>query len=282
MAENVEKLQRTTRRIYSRNADFQLLGALRENRQQRKRQGVFLVEGVRNLNGAIARGWRVRALLYSTDKPMSQWAQERIASTPVQRHYHLSAELLGELSGKDEASELLALVEMRHLSLADLPALANPLYALFDRPSNRGNLGTIIRSCDALGVDALAIAGHGVDPYDTETVGATMGSFFSVPLVQVDSAAQYEGWVATLRAQHDGFQVVGTSAHGSADIDAIDLRLPTLLLIGNESGGLSHRLATSCDVLARIPMATGTGASSLNVAAAATVLFYESARQRRE
>ena len=88
------------RRIFSRNADFQLLSALRENRQQRNRQGVFLVEGVRNINGATERGWTVRALIYSPEQALSQWAQERIASTPVETHYHLSAELLGELSGK--------------------------------------------------------------------------------------------------------------------------------------------------------------------------------------
>lgn len=270
------------RRIYSRNADFQLLSALLENRQQRNRQGVFLVEGVRNINAAIERGWTVRALLFAPERPLSQWAQERIATTPVETHYHLSPDLLDELSGKDESSELLALVQMRRLTVADLPTAERPLYCLFDRPSNRGNLGTIIRSCDALGVDALAITGHGVDPYDPETVGASMGSFFALPLAQVNSAAEFDDWVTILRERHAGFQVVGTSAHGVADIDAIDLRLPTMLLIGNESDGLSHRLVSACDVLARIPMTQGSGASSLNVAAAATVLFYEAARQRRE
>lgn len=271
----------TVRRVYSRNADFQLLHSLLDNRQQRNRQGVFLVEGVRNINAAMERDWTVRALLYAPERTLSQWAQERIASTPVEIHYHLSPELLAELSGKDEVSELLALVEMRRLTVPELPTTESPLYCLFDRPSNRGNLGTIIRSCDALGIDALAITGHGVDPYDPETVGASMGSFFALPLAQVNSAAEFDGWVATLRTRYAGFQVVGTSAHGVADIDAIDLGLPTLLLVGNESDGLSHRLATACDILARIPMAQGTGASSLNVAAAATVLFYEAARQRK-
>lgn len=269
------------RRIYSRNADYQLLHSLLENRQQRNRQGVFLVEGVRNINATIERGWQVRALLYAPERTLSQWAQERIATTPVETHYHIAIDLLAELSGKNETSELLALVEVRRLAAAELPLVETPLYCLFDRPSNRGNLGTIIRSCDALGIDALAITGHGVDPYDPETVGATMGSFFAVPLAQIDSAAEFDGWVTTLRARHTGFQVVGTSAKGTDDIDAIDFHQPTLLLVGNESDGLSHRLAGACDVLARIPMAPGSGASSLNVAAAATVLFYEANRQRR-
>jgi len=273
------------RRVYSRNADFQLLASLKSNRTRRLREGILWVEGVRNINIAIDRGWRVRSMLYTPDKPLSHWAQERLRTTPTQVNYQVSEPLLAELSDRDEGSELLALVEMRDFSPAllpqkDTPEKPAPLLALVDRPANRGNLGTIIRSCDALGVDALVVTGHGVDLYDPETVVATMGSFFALPTVRLESAAEVDGWIASLRAHYTNFQVVGTSAHGDAPLDAIDLTRPTLLLIGNETSGLSHRLTELCDRMATIPMMETSAASSLNIACAATVLFYEAQRQR--
>ncbi len=271
----------TIKRIYSRNADFQLLTALRDNRTRRLREGVIWVEGVRNLNIAIERGWTVRSLLYAPDKPLSQWAQERLRNTPTQCNYQLSETLLAELSNRDEGSELLALVEMRDFTPALLPPRPAPLFALMDRPANRGNLGTLIRSCDALGVDTLVLTGHGVDLYDPETVVASMGSFFALPIVRLESAAALEEWIAALRTTYRGLQVVGTSAQVDAPLDAIDLTLPTLLFIGNEANGLSHRLTELCDRMATIPMAVSSAASSFNVACAATVFFYEAQRQRR-
>jgi TrmH family RNA methyltransferase len=270
------------KRVFSRNADFQVLAALRENRTRRLREGVIWVEGVRNLNSAVARGWAVRALLYAPDRALSDWAQERLQSTPALVHYQLSELLHAELSGREEGSELLALVEMRDFTSALLPEKPTPLLALVDRPANRGNLGTIIRSCDALGVDALVVTGHSVDLYDPETVVATMGSFFALPIVRMESAAALDDWIATLRGRYCDFQVIGTSAHGDAALDAVDLTLPTLLLIGNETNGLSHRLTQLCDRMAIIPMTEQSEASSLNVACAATVLFYEAQRQRRD
>lgn len=269
------------RRVYSRNADFQVLTALKTNRTRRLRESVFWVEGVRNLNAAIERGWTVRSLIYTPDAPLSVWAMDRLRSTPTAVNYQVSVDLMAELSDRSQGSELLALVEMRDDAAALAPTLAAPLIALMDRPSNRGNLGTLIRSCDALGVDVLILTGHGVDLYDPETIVASMGSFFALPIVRLESSAELEGWIATSRERWQDFQVIGTSAHGDVALDAVDLTRPTLLLIGNETNGLSHRLLETCDRVAAIPMRETSAASSLNVACAATVLFYEAQRQRK-
>lgn len=267
-------------KIHSRNADFQRFETLKTNRNKRHRLGEFFVEGVRNINAVLGYGWRVRSFLYARDRQLSNWARDILASGVSDTDYELPIEYMEELSGKQDASELLAVVEMRGGDAFSLRFSENPVLALFDRPSNKGNLGTVIRSCDALGVEALLITGHAVDPYDPDVIISTMGSFFKVPTVRLEDNETADRFVSQLRDLYPGFMTVGTSAHADSSIDAIDLTKPVLFLIGNETDGLSAHFRETCDTMATIPMAAGTSATSLNVACAATVMFYEAGRQR--
>lgn len=269
-----------TRTIRSRNADYQRFQVLKTNRNKRYRYGEFFVEGVRNLNAAVQFGWHISSLLYPAQRPLSGWAQDLLHSQPTDVNYALSPELMDELSGKADGSELMAVVRMRPDSFSQLVCGDPPLLALFDRPSNKGNLGTILRSCDALGVDGLILTGHGVDPYDPEVVASTMGSFFKVPVIRAPESEAVMGFIEEMRRRYPGFQTVGTTAHRQKPLKDTDLTLPTLFMIGNETDGLCRAFKEGCDVLATIPMDPASYASSFNVGCAATVLFYEAARQR--
>jgi tRNA G18 (ribose-2'-O)-methylase SpoU len=152
------------------------------------------------------------------------------------------------------------------------------LVVIFDRPANPGNLGTILRSCDALGADGLIITGHGVDLYDPETVSASVGSLFAVPAVRVASPRELEPWFALVREQIGPFQLVGSSARANQLIFEYDWRPPTLLVIGNETNGLSAYYKERCDAI--VTIAQVGAATSLNVASAASILLYEIQRQR--
>jgi len=277
------ELSSMVKKVYTKNADYQKFEVLKTNRNKRYRYGEFLVEGVRNINNAVARGWKIVALLYPGERSLSGWAKDLLETVKSQVNYELSPELMDQLSGKEEPSELMAMIAMAPpVKLGDfVDALPdNPVLALFDRPSNRGNLGTIIRSCDALGVEALVLIGHGVDPYDPEVVGATMGSFFKRPPLHLPKREDLEELIKLLRGRYKDFQTIGTTAHAELTIEKINLKRPTFLYLGNETDGLSHYLKERSDFLAAIPMASTSEASSLNVACAATVLFYEAARQR--
>ena len=267
-------------RIFSRNADYQKFEVLKTNRNKRNRYGEFFVEGVRNLNEAAACGWEFAAFLYSFERPLSGWAQDKLQKVPCALHYELTNELMDALSGKSDTSELMAVVRMRRSGPEAFRLSEAPLLALFDRPSNRGNLGTLIRSCDGLGVEGLVLTGHGVDPYDPDVIVSTMGSFFRIPTVPVAENEAVLRWIECLRKRYPGFQVVGTTSHREKNIDELELCRPTLFMIGNETEGLCSRLRGACDVLATIPMAADSFASSFNVACASTVLFYEAGRQR--
>jgi len=274
----------STIRIHAKNAAYQKLEVLKANRNKRHRYGEFLVEGVRNINQAIKHGWEIRAFVHSDPTMLSAWAASCLRDVRTRSDLQLSNELMREISGKTDTSELLAVVAMPQPRILDVSRLScNPLVALFDRPSNRGNLGTVLRSCDAMGVEQLILTGHCVDLFDPETVQASMGSMFCVPTAYADDNACVDDLLSRL-TQHcmpNRLTVIGTSAHAASDLYDCDLTGPTVLMLGNEADGLCQYLRGICNTMARIPMHPNSNATSLNVACAATLLFSEAFRQRR-
>jgi TrmH family RNA methyltransferase len=261
-----------TRTIRTANADFQLALALRDNRRQRARQGRFVVEGVRSIDAAVASGWAVDSLWVDAERPRSRWAQELLESGVARRHVELDQALMAQLSARDDPSEVVALVEIPPDDLERIPRRTQALLVVLDRPASPGNLGSIVRSADALGADGVVVAGHAADVYDPQTVRASQGSLFAVPVVRIGAPTELE-------SRLDHVRVVGTSAGGETAIGAVDLRRATALLLGNETKGLSWAWRERADELVRIPQRGS--ASSLNLAAAAAVLLYEADRQRR-
>lgn len=269
-------------RIYSKNADYQKFEVLKSNRNKRYRYGEFFVEGVRNINGAVENGWEVVSFLYAREHPLSRWAEDMLRRTSTSVNFELAPSLMGELSGKGDVSELMAVVKMKQDDLSRLTGRPGrpPLFVLFDRASNRGNLGTLLRSCDGLGADGLILTGHAVDLYDPEVVGASMGSFFRVPAVRVSDNETVFRWIEEMKGRYPGFKAVGTTSHRQRPCWGEELSGPLLLMIGNETDGLCYAFKEFCDLLCTIPMAEDSSASSFNAACAATVLLYEAVRQR--
>lgn len=265
--------------IRNENSDFQYLETLQHNRTKRNRAGEFFVEGVRSINQALDRGWKFTALVYSREGRLSEWAEGVLTRSNAARHYVLPLALMDKLSQKEDTSEVLALLAIPGDDLGRIKLGPNPLVVVLDRPMNPGNIGTILRTCDSLGVDGVIISGHSADLYEPETIRATTGSFFSVAAVRVPSHIEVMKWVEGLKETIDGLQVIGTSAKASLPVMEHDLKLPTILLIGNETHGLSQNYKEMCDAMLTIPM-TGR-ATSMNMAVAAGILLYEVSRQRR-
>ena len=266
-------------RVSSRNARFQVWQALLGNRNKRQRAGEFLVQGVRPISIAVQHGWPIRALIHDADRPLSRWAQDVLREQRGAERVSMAADLLAELGEKDEtAPELIAVMEMPPDDLDRIKVEPDFLGVVFDRPTGPGNIGSIIRSADAFGADGLIVTGHAADVYDPKSVRASTGSIFALPSVRVPSQREVMEWVTTRRTEGIPIVIVGTDEHGSVDLFDYDLTQPTLLLIGNETSGLSAAWKDLADQLVRIPM-TGS-ASSLNAASAATAVLYEASRQR--
>ncbi|MEV5572183.1 TrmH family RNA methyltransferase [Spirillospora sp. NPDC052269] len=265
-------------RITRPNARFQQWEALLRNQNKRQRAGEFLLQGVRPIGLALEHGWPVHAVIYDADRPLSKWAEDVLRRAGGER-VAMSPDLLLQLSGKDQQTpELVAVVELPADDLTRIPVSPGFLGAVFDRPTGPGNIGTLIRSLDAFGGAGLIVTGHAADPYDPKAVRASTGSLLALPVVRVRSHREVLDWTGDLHATGNPVQIVGTDENGDRDIADVDLTRPTLLVIGNETNGLSAGWRDGCDIMARIPI--GGAASSLNAANAATVALYEATRQR--
>ncbi|MBR3999317.1 MAG: rRNA methyltransferase [Clostridia bacterium] len=268
-------------RIRTRDAAYQKLEVLSTNRNKRYKYYEFLVEGVRNINEARKNGWEFSSLIFDPAADLSDWAKDTIKHTKTDVNIELSGSLMAELSEKEDTSELMAVIKMRRDDTDQIKIRTGaPLIAIFDRPSNKGNLGTIIRTLDSLGADGLILTGHGVDLYDREVVGATMGSIFALPAVRIPKHSDLLRYMDELRVKYGDLQVIGTTAHAEKAVWEPDLTKPTIFMIGCETDGLSEGLRAYCTDMVTIPMAENCAATSFNVACAATVMFYEATRQR--
>jgi tRNA G18 (ribose-2'-O)-methylase SpoU len=263
-------------RVTTRNASFQQWQALLTNRTKRQRSGEFLVHGVRPISLALDSGWPVRTLLYNADSPLSAWARDALAESSGDQ-VAMSGELMRELGEKNEDTpELIVVVELPPDDLARVELSQQTLGVIFDRPASPGNIGTLIRSADAFSATFVLVTGHAADPYDPRSVRASAGSLFGLPVVRAPSHVPVLSFLAT--STHRPL-LVATDETGDVDIAEADLSGPLILLVGNETAGLSSAWRDAADLTVRIPI-TGT-ASSLNAASAATVALYEAARHRR-
>ena len=207
-------------KIHSKNAAYQKLEVLSTNRNKRYKYYEFLVEGVRNINEAIKNGWEIVSLIYAPSLPMSDWAKGVIKSTrTTEGNIELDAPLMQDLSGKEDTSELMAVVKMRPDDPDQIKFRGVPLLALFDRPSNKGNLGTIIRTLDAMGARLELEAAVGAVTADDE------GHFLIAAqprLVEVDDlelVASALGVHAVHPVQIIGEQRAFLTARTAADLD---------------------------------------------------------------
>jgi TrmH family RNA methyltransferase len=265
-------------KIYTKNSRYQHIETLRRNRIKRNQSKEFFVEGVRAIDQALLNGWEINAFVYSREKRLSAWAETILASSRAKQHYEMTADLLGEISLKDEPSELIALVAMPPDDLNRIPLRENPLVVVLDRPILPGNIGSVIRSCDALGVDGLVITGHSADLYDPETIRATTGSFFNVPAVRLASHHELVPWIEKNEKKISGLRLLGQA---QSAYPYLRIRFPAAHhpAGSNETHGLSEAYRALSDAMATIPMQGS--ASSFNLACAVSIMLYEIDRQRR-
>ena len=270
-------------RVTARNAAFQQWQALLSNRAKRQRARQFIVQGVRPITLAVEHGWPLDAIIHDISRPLSRWAEDMLAASAASgaQRVAMAPELLRELGEKDDgAPEMVAVAAIPSDDFSRIPSriplgpgISALLAVVLDRPASPGNIGTVIRAADAFGAHGLIVTGHAADPYDQKSVRASTGSLFAIPVVRAASHAEVIAWARSRSAA-----VIGTDEKGEHDIAGTDLTKPTVVVIGNETTGLSEAWRQACDVMARIPI-TGA-ASSLNAASAATVVLYEAARQR--
>jgi TrmH family RNA methyltransferase len=236
--------------------------ALRQPRA-RAASGLFVVEGIHHVGEAMAAGWDIEAVLYAPAKLRSDFALEMLSrfSGRIER---VSAEVLETVAGKDNPQGILAIVRQRNRLLVDLGDITCGVALV--SPQDPGNLGTVLRTLDAVRGDALFVLDGGVDQYHPTAIRASMGTCFWVPIVH----ARFDDFQVWRRAQQ--LELIGTSARGGEDLRDFSPAPPWILVLGSEQKGLSAEQKHACDVVLSLPMKGRT--SSLNLAVAAGILLY--------
>ncbi len=258
--------------IRTRNDKYQIFKSYRTNRVKRRKNKKIFIEGVVPINIALENNIQVESILISDERKLSDWGQGVLQKTKPETVYRLCPELLSKVSGKENASELIVIADQpsRELHEIDFGALNRVL--ILDRPSNHGNLGAIIRSCDAFRVDSILIAGHAVDHYDPKTISSSRGTVFQVPIYNITANQDILARCEAMKEDW-GYKIYGTSAHGNRELKDVTFEDKTCLIIGNEATGLSYFYHGISDEIIRIEVA-GV-ATSLNVACATAILLYE-------
>ena len=239
----------------------------------RDRSDSFMAEGMKLVVDAMDLGWTIKTLIHAKNSSEHPMVQAAAARTVAQGGLVLivSEKVLGAITRRDNPQSLCAIFEQRYRSLKDIRPSESETFVALDRVRDPGNLGTIIRTADAAGASGVILIGDTTDPFSLETVRATMGSVFAVPI----SRTNIDGFLGWSRS--NGAQLVGTHLAGAVDYRSINYReKPCVLLMGNEQAGLPSALANGCDRLALIPQAGR--ADSLNLAVATGVMLFEARR----
>jgi RNA methyltransferase, TrmH family len=242
---------------------------LREQRRERDAEGVAFVEGAREVARAAAGGWPLRLLVICPALSPADFTPPAAAEVVT-----FGAAAFERVSGREHPDGVLALATPPERTLADVAWRAGGLYLVIDGLEKPGNVGALLRSADAVGVDAVFVTGAGTDVANPNVVRASMGSLFARPVLAVDAGA--------LRAalQAAGVQVVATSPRGEQVFWDTDLRGAIAIVVGGEHDGLAADWLHAADLAVRVPMADGL-ADSLNVATTGALLLFEALRQRR-
>lgn len=242
-------------------------------KKHREDTGQFMAEGLKLVIDALDTGWHIDTLIYAVaakGKPLV----DKVAARTVAAGglvLEVTEKVLSSITRRDNPQSVVGIFRARWTPLAEIHPKTGETWVALDRVRDPGNLGTIIRTADASGASGVILVGETTDPFSLETVRATMGSVFAVPLARA-SADDFLKW-----QRNAGATVIATHLDGAVDYRKPDfLSKPVVLLMGNEQAGLPEDLAAAADVRVRIPQQGR--ADSLNLAIATGIMLFEARR----
>ncbi len=248
---------------------------LRE-RRHRDETGLFLIEGYRELKRAVDTGRKIQTLFYCPELFLGE-NEAGLIEKAAGEAFECTRDVFSKISYRDRPDGLLAIAPQVHLSLSFLADLIkkkkNPFFVVAESIEKPGNLGTILRSCDAAGVDAVIVCDRTTDIHNPNVVRSSVGTLFTLPVLEAGSEEVLE----FLRVHQ--IAIAAATPHAKLEFTQADFKVPLAIVVGTEQYGLSEQWMKKADLAVRIPM-FGI-ADSLNVASATTLLLYEVVRQRR-
>lgn len=262
-----------TKLTSTQNAAVKAAVKLRD-RKGRDATGLTLLEGYRELTRALEYGCKLEECFFCPEQFLGVNEPElllRLAAAGV-TIYEVPDFILTKLAYRDRPEGLIATMRMASHRLDGLPETENAFYLVAEAVEKPGNLGSILRSADAAGTDALIVCDKRTDVYNPNVIRASTGALFAMPLALTETG-ELIPWL-----RRRGVQIVATSPHAEPLYTEVDLTGSIAVVVGTEQVGLSDQWLNEADISVRIPMLGKI--DSLNVATATTILLYEAARQR--
>ena len=249
----------------TQNPKVKRLAALQQKSAERRREGVFVVEGRRELDHCIEAGYEVESIFVCQDIVPDNLP-------PAAQTYDVSTRVYERIAYRGSTEGIVAIVYAKQLTLNDLKLGDKPFVVVLESVEKPGNLGAVLRSADAAGVDAVIVCDPLTDLYNPNLIRSSIGAIFTVPCVACTS----EECIHFLKER--GIQILTAQLQDSRLYYDVDMRRPTAIVMGTEATGLTQQWRLAADAHIRIPMLGRL--DSLNVSVSAAVLMYEAVRQR--
>jgi TrmH family RNA methyltransferase len=258
-------------KIIVENDEYQIIKSLKENRIKRNKLNEIFVEGIECIKQAINANMEITRILIKDIEKMSNWGRDVIKRYENIKIIEMSDKLYTGLADKIAPSEMLITVKTKQYTTDDIN-VNNPFIIVFDRPSDYGNLGSMIRSANAFNVDGIFIIGHGIDIYESKVIRSSLGSIFFTKMVIIESMQKLTEYVNEQKAKNN-MEIIGTDSTGTIMLSDCKLNRPIMVIIGNEAKGMSVKLKEICDKILKIPL--DGNINSLNVSCAASIMMWE-------
>lgn len=245
-----------------------------KNRRSKYKSNAFIIEGPHLIEMAIASGHQIKEVFFTNTFSAKKDGQRllRQISKYTNEIYEITERLLSKLTDTETPQGILAIASYAPKNLEDIRFRSVPLIVIIDGVQEPGNLGTIIRTSDAAGADAVIILKGTCDVFMQKTLRATAGSIFNMPIVHAETGALLD-WLAS-----KGIRLSVTAVDGRTSIFDADLKNAVAFVFGNEAHGVSSQMKKNADFILKIPIFGK--AESLNVSTSAAVCLYEAVRQR--
>ncbi len=243
------------------------------SRRGRKKSGKCLIEGIQQVLSALENGAAVQMIVICPDLLTSEIAYDRVQKSQERgvRILRVSEEVFNSISRRDNPVGIAAVAEIQYQNPEQLELQEQSVITALMGINDPGNLGTIIRTVDATGGAGIVLLGNTTDPFAPRAIKASVGTVFSVPLIQFGETDDFMQFIRT-----KGLFLITTSAHAPQDITQVRFDYPCAILLGDEYQGLPVDLLEYGDLQVRIPICGQ--ASSLNLAVAAGIFLYEANR----
>lgn len=246
-----------------------------KNKRSEYREKAFIIEGPHLIEMALASGSQIKQAFFTDEFSAKKEGQGllRLISGKTDEIYNIKDNILNELADTETPQGILAIASYKPRNLREIRFKSIPLIVVIDGVQEPGNLGTIIRTSDAAGADAVIILKGTCDPFMQKTIRATAGSIFNIPIIHTETDDLLK-WLTS-----EKIRLIVTALDAEISIFDADLKNAVAFVFGNEAHGASSQMRKNAVVTVRIPILGK--AESLNVGASAAVCLYETLRQRQ-